>query len=119
MVSCSSLRPLSPSRMLDKYEAKDVFVVVPDSFAFIPGLVTHTLPAGTYTPVFEDDEGIYFQCPSKILIGDIFGPTLHDGGLFFKGGISTEVYDYVIVNHRHTKWKMPSDFKFKIEKNHS
>jgi len=102
--------------MLDNYEAKDCLVVVPDSFAFQPVLVTHTLPAGTYIPVFEDNEGIYFQSPSKILIGDIFGPTLHDGGLFFKGGISTDVYDYVIVENRHSKWKIPPHFKFRIEK---
>lgn len=71
---------------------------------------------GTYTPVFEDDEGIYFQSPSKILFDDVFEPTLHDGGLFFKGGISTEVYDYVIVENRQSKWKLPADFKFRIEK---
>ncbi len=116
MTSCSSLRPLSSSRILDNYEVKNLVIVVPDSFVFTPGLVTHTLPAGTYTPAFEDDEGIYFQSPGKILIGDVFGPTLHDGGLFFKGGTSGEVYEYVIVGHRHSNWKLPGDFKFKIEK---
>ena len=91
-------------------------MIVPEPYSFRPGLVLNTLPAGTYTPVLEDDDGVYFQSPTKLLVGDVFGPTLHDGGLFFERGTSKEVYEYVIVIHRHSKWKLPSDFKFKIER---
>ena len=118
--ACSTLRPLSAMRTLDGYPAKDVVVIVPEAYSFKPVLVTHTLPEGIYTPVLEDDEGIYYQSPSKLLLGDVLGPTLQDGGLFFKNGFSSEVYEYIIVTTfgagRHSKWKLPDDFKFRIEK---
>jgi hypothetical protein len=116
LVACSTLRPLSATRTLDGYMAKDTIVVVPEACSFKPFLVTHTLPAGIYTPVLEDDDGVYFQSPSKLLLGDIWGPTLHDGGLFFKGGLSGNPYDYLIIENRRTHNKLPSNFKFRIER---
>jgi hypothetical protein len=103
--------------MLDGYPAKATTIVVLEAYSFTPGLVTHTLPAGTYSPVLEDDDGIYFQSSSKLLLGDMFGPTLHDGGIFFKSGVSTEVYDYMIIAGGHSNWKLPGDFKFQINRN--
>ena len=116
LVGCSTLRPLSAGRTLDGYPARDISVVVSAPYSFKPGFVTHTLPAGTYNPVLEDDNGVYFQSSSKLLLGDVLGPTLHDGGLFFKGGVSTDVYEYIIVESRHSNWKLPSDFKFRVER---
>lgn len=117
LVGCSTLRPLSTERTLDGYLAKSSSIIVLEAYSFKPGLVIHTLPAGTYTPILEDDHGIYYQSSSKLLLGDLFGPTLQDGGLFFKGGVLSEVYEYIIISGRHSKWKLPSDFKFRVERN--
>ncbi len=116
LTACGSLRPLSTSRTLDGYLAKDIVVVLSDPYTFKPGLVKHSLPMGTYTPSMEDDEGVYFQAPSKLLIEDFIRPRLYDGGLFFKDGVSTKVYEYFVMNDRATKVKMdlPPD-KFRIE----
>lgn len=123
LTACSTIRPLSATRTIDGYPAKDIVVIVPEPYSFRPGLVTHTLPSGIYTPVLEDNDGIYFQSPSKLLLGDMFGPTLQDGGLVFKNGVSNDVYEYMIITTlgtgRHTKWKLPDDFKFRIEKKSS
>lgn len=117
LTACSTLRPLSTGRTLDGYLAKDIVVVLSEPYSFKPGLVTHSLPMGTYTPCLEDDEGVYFQAPSKLLMEDFIQPRLYDGGLFFKDGVSTKVYEYMIINDRPTKVKLdlPSD-KFRIER---
>ena len=116
LVGCSTLRPLSAEKTLDGYPARTTSIVVSEAYSFKPGLATHTLPAGTYTPVLEDDAGIYFQSPGKHLLGGVFGPTLHDGGLFFKGDVLTDVYEYIIIEGSHSKYKLPGDFKFRVER---
>jgi hypothetical protein len=115
LTSCSTVKPLSVERTINGYPVKDVVVVVPESYSFKPGFVTNTLPAGMYTPAFEDDQGIYFQSPGKLLIGDILGPTLHDGGIFFKNWDASQVYEYVISGNRPTKIKVPKGLKYRIE----
>ena len=115
LVGCSTLRPLSADKVFDGHPVKTTSVVVPADFSFKAGLVTHTLPAGTYTPVLEDDHGIYFQSPRKHLMGGLFGPTLYDGGLFFKGDGQTDVYEYLIIEGSHSTYKLPEDFKFSVE----
>ena len=117
LAGCSSLQPLSATRTLNGYPAKDMIVIVPEPYSFKPVSVTHTLPAGAYTPVLEDANGVYFQSPSKLLLDGVFGPTLHDGGIFFKGGISSDVYEYIILRGQHSNWKLPPDFKFRIKTN--
>lgn len=113
---CSTLRPISAARTLDGQPANQVRVVLSEPYTFTPGLVDHTLPAGTYTPVFEDDDGVYFQSPSKLLLGDVTGPTLHDGGLFFERGESTRAYDYMVIHGQHSNWRLPSNFECRVER---
>ncbi|TPE54110.1 hypothetical protein FJM67_05720 [Maribrevibacterium harenarium] len=114
LIGCSTVKPLSDDRALGGHLVKDIVIVVAAPYSFQPGLVMNTLPAGIYTPVFEDDNGVYFQSPSKLIIGDVLGPTLNDGGIFFKGGDISDVYEYVIVMNRQTTLKLPADFKFEI-----
>ena len=116
LCGCSTIRPLSRQSTLNGYPAQEYRIIVLEPYSFRPGLVTLTLPGGTYLPTMEDDEGVYFQSPGKLFLGGMFGPTLHDGGLFFKGGASSDVYSYVIIHEEHTNSKLPCDFKFRIER---
>lgn len=118
LVGCTStLYQLSTGKTLDGYSAKDIRVVVPEPYSLMTGFVLMTLPAGTYTPKLESDKGVYFQSPSKILSGELFtSPVQVDGGLFFKGGVSTDVYLYIISQGNHSELKLPSNFKFRVER---
>ena len=120
VVSCTTPRPLSPARTLDAYLVEDIHIIVPEPYSFRRGFLTDTLPAGTYVPAMEDDYGVYFFSPRELLIGGLLGPTPQDGGLYFEHGSSTNCYEYVIDsnrgNDRPLRWKLPSDFKFRIER---
>lgn len=116
--ACSTIRPLSETRTFNGNHAKDVVIVVHEAYSYHPPFVTHTLPAGTYIPIFEDDDGIYFKSPNK----HILGGGLTDGGLYLKtnAGYFTEIYE--CFYDLHSFWtggpltfKLPSDFKFIIE----
>ena len=116
LVGCSTLRPLWEGKGLDGYPARSTRVIVSEAYTFKPGLMTHTLPAGTYTFVLEDYNGAFFQSPSKLLLSGVTGTTQDDGGLLFKGGVSTEVYEYIVTEGSYSLRKLPSDFKFRIER---
>lgn len=48
-------------------------------------LVIHLdMPAGTYTPLYEDERGYYYQAPQKITGRDSGMPLLLDGGLYLE-----------------------------------
>lgn len=47
------------------------------------------MPAGTYTPRYEDKEGYYYQAPEKITGRDGWVPLLLDGGLYFERDLSS------------------------------
>lgn len=42
------------------------------------------MPAGTYTPLYEDDDGYFYQAPQKVTGSDTGMPLLIDGGLYFE-----------------------------------
>lgn len=118
--ACSTIRPLSETRTFNGNHVKDMIIVVPEAYSYHPPFVIHTIPAGTYTPISEDDDGIYFHSPNK----HILGGSLTDGGLYFKikEGNSTEIYECLFDYNAFfgggpVTFKLPSDFKFKIETN--
>ena len=115
--ACTNIRPLTASRTLDGQVAKDLVLVVLEPIVFRYGFGTHTLPAGRYTPAFEDDEGMYFQAPNKLIISGI-GSTLHDGGIFFKAGHSGEPYEWIILGNGGAPqtFRLPQTPHFRIEK---
>jgi hypothetical protein len=116
LVGCSTLHPLWPRKGLDGSPARTIRIVVPEAYSFTPGIMTHTLPAGTYSFVLENQDGVFFQSPSKILLAGSSGTTLDDGGLFFKGGALTDVYEYIVSEGYYTLRKLPGDFKFSVER---
>jgi hypothetical protein len=42
------------------------------------------MPAGKYTPLYEDEDGYYYQAPQKVTGRDTWMPLLIDGGLYFE-----------------------------------
>ncbi len=117
LVGCHTLRPLWEPRGLDGYPAKRITITVPETYSFTPGTMTHTLPAGTYSFLLENYDGVFFQSPDKLVIAGQTGPTLGDGGLFFKEGVSTDIYEYIINSQGYyTLRKLPEDFKFSVER---
>ncbi len=117
LVGCNTLRPLWEGKGLDGYPAKNISIVVPETYSFTPGTMTHTLPAGTYSFVSENYEGVFFQSPNKISLAGQTGTSLGDGGLFFKEGASTDIYEYIINSQGYyTLRKLPEDFKFSVER---
>ena len=111
--SCANYRPVSSNRGLNGFPGAGLVVVLEKPFSFRPGLVVNTLPAGTYRPAFEDEDGIYFQAPTKVIIGDIVGSTLHDGGVYIKFAAATEPYYYVLII-RAGIFRLPEEFQFKL-----
>ena len=65
---CGTARPLNSSTTIGVFLAKDVVILVPESYTFTPVIASHTLLAGRYTPLMEDEEGVFFQSPSKIYL---------------------------------------------------
>jgi hypothetical protein len=119
---CSTIRPVSASATLDGQRAKDIRVVLSEPYSYTPSgllMAAQTLPAGNYTAFLEDDDGVYFQSPVKILFYNSLKPTtVQDGGVFFKGGQSNQAYEFIFENNQpeYANLKLPSDFKFRVEK---
>lgn len=56
---------------------------------------TTTFPVGIYKPAYEDDHGIYFEAPGKVLVDDI-ATYAFDGGLYVLRGETAPLRWYVI-----------------------
>ena len=84
----------------------------PSQFSF--GLGTKiTIPAGEYKPVMEDNDGYYYQAPTKVVARDIFS-YVADGGLYLRRDETTPSRWYAIDEHNSIKTgKLPKDFQVK------
>ena len=117
LVGCSTLRAVWEGKGLDGYPARKTSIVVAEAYSFTPGTTTHTLPAGTYRFVLETQDGVFFRSPSTLVRSGSSGTTLGDGGLFFKEGVLSDIYEYNIYGEGdYTLRKLPTDFKFRIER---
>lgn len=76
LVSCASQRPVSPETQLSGQLATELVLELPEPCTIVPGgapvgrsgVHGYTLPAGSYRPILEDDEGVYFASPTDILM---------------------------------------------------
>jgi hypothetical protein len=93
LTGCASLRPVEPTTRLDGRVAKNVVLALPAPCELVPGsapmgrpngVPVHTLPPGSYTPSFEDDEGVYFASPSGVVVAEatLAGARARPGGIF-------------------------------------
>ena len=100
--------------MIGARRAQDVRVILSSPFSFKHLLVTYTIPAGRYDPAWEDDSGVYFQAPGKILASDIVTPFLYDGGLYFRTNGPAEIDAYVLVRNQPLFIALPTDLSFSL-----
>jgi hypothetical protein len=56
------------------------------------------MPAGTYTPKYEDEDGFYYEAPEKITGRDSWMALLLDGGLYLEKNKSRPEKIYIIRN---------------------
>jgi hypothetical protein len=75
--ACASITPLR-----SKPPYKSISVNRP--FSWGDGVLTTQvdMPAGTYTPLYEDDGGYFYQAPQKITGRSGFSPVMLDGGFY-------------------------------------
>jgi hypothetical protein len=105
---CASMRVLSSAPPV-----KAIVVEKPLEFTF--GLGTKlTMPVGDYKPVMEDNNGYYYQAPSKLVARDIFS-YVADGGLYVKRGETNPCRWYAIDERNFTKTgNLPHNFQAKL-----
>lgn len=72
-----SLRPLEPSTRIEQRRAAELVLQVGEPCVTLPGGTpmgrpdgprSHLLPAGSYRPELQDDDGVYFASPSGIQV---------------------------------------------------
>jgi hypothetical protein len=51
------------------------------------GMLSYTYPAGEYRPAYQDDAGIYYEAPSKIIMNERFFGAIPLRGKPMEGGI--------------------------------
>ncbi|HEX4266086.1 MAG TPA: hypothetical protein VH597_17250 [Verrucomicrobiae bacterium] len=104
---CASMRVLSSTPPVKAFVLEK-----PAEFTF--GLGTKvTFPAGEYKPVMEDNDGYYYQAPSKVVARDLFS-YVADGGLYLRRAEMVPTRWYVIDQQNYTKTgKLPKDFSVK------
>ena len=105
---CASMRVLSSTPPV-----KGFVLEKPAEFTFGLGSKI-SLPAGEYKPVMEDNDGYYYQAPSKLVARDIFS-YVADGGLYLHRGETMPSKWYAIDQQNYTKTgKLPKDFSLKV-----
>lgn len=114
--ACASVRPITDQARIGGRPAKHVVVVLNAPFSFQHLLVTYTLPPGRYVATMEDDSGVYFEAPRKILAAEaLAAPFFFDGGLYFRTDGRAEIDQYVIVRNQPLFVTLPADFPYSFD----
>ena len=104
--------PVNKDRLMAGVPLGRLEIFVEEPYSYVPkwAWMTHTLPSGSYRPIFEDDKGVYFQAPKHVVLTDIvFGKQLRDGGIYLKFDAINQPYLYIFIDSAATM-KLPSDF---------
>lgn len=91
LTGCSSLRPISST-------PPESAIRLNEPVTIHEFLSKATFPAGEYHPLYEDNDGYYYQAPSKIVANDLFS-YMYDGGLYVKRGGTEPTEWYIIVQN--------------------
>ena len=114
--SCTSIRPMTERSQIEGRPAQRLVIVLDRPFSFKHLLSTYTLPAGGYVPTLEDDSGVYFVAPSKIVGSEILAASfLYDGGLYFRTDGSKQIEAYVVVRNQPLFVALPGDFRYALD----
>jgi hypothetical protein len=104
--------PVNTDRLIADIPVGRLEIFVEEPYSYVPkwAWMTHTLPPGSYRPIFEDGKGVYFQAPKHIVLTDkIVGKQLRDGGIYLKFDAIDQPYLYVFIDSAATV-RLPPDF---------
>ncbi len=113
ITSCTSLKSVNSDTKIGGITASKSVIVVPNSYQF----KRYTLPEGTYKPIFEDPDGIYYEAPGSVVVDYVLGGVGRmNGGVYFKFSDPKQPYFYVTIDGDlgmgRTREELPSDFRY-------
>ena len=116
MASCvffATYSPVNTNRLIAGIPVVRLEIFVEEPYSYVPkwAWMTHTLPLGSYHPIFEDSKGVYFQAPNHIILTEfLFGYTfLRNGGIYLKFDAIDQPYLYIFIDSAAT-YKLHPDF---------
>jgi len=81
----ATLRPISSKPPVAKIVLSSPFSTSGWSGYLPPVKYDVILPAGEYSPLYEDDQFYYYQAPSKVVVNDLVS-LMFDGGIYVQRG---------------------------------
>lgn len=129
LVSCASLSPVAADARVGSHPAKQVVVALEEPCSLSPGGAPmgrpdgpgargHTLPAGRYTPSFEDGRGIFFASPEGVVVAQPapVGTRSFAGGIYLPKDGSAAAEEYLGDVDRVTqRYRLPEHCRYSIE----
>src|SRR5512144_428667 len=108
LASCASFSPVAPDARVGNHPAQHVVVALEEPCSLSPGGAPmgrpdgpgargHTLPAGRYTPSFEDGRGIFFASPAGVVVAQPapVGTRSFAGGIYLPKDGSAAAEEYL------------------------
>lgn len=90
-----NLSPLTDDTKIGNQKAIRTSIMVNSPFTFMPRLYSVTYPSGKYSPVFQDDTGIYFKAQNQIVGKTIAGGRVFEGGLYVSKANKDAIRAYI------------------------
>lgn len=129
LASCASFRPVAPDARVGNHPAQHVVVALEQPCSLSPGGAPmgrpdgpgsrgHTLPAGRYTPSFEDGRGIFFASPDGVVVAQPapVGTRSFAGGIYLPKDGSSAAEEYLGDADRVTqRYRLPEHCRYSIE----
>lgn len=125
--ACTARTPVSPDTRVGDRAARDVVLTLREPCWLSPGgapmgrpdgVHGHTLPAGRYTPQFEDADGIFFASPSGVRVTQPAPRATRErpGGIYLPRGTTAGAQQYLGDAERVTeRARLPQRCRFDIE----
>lgn len=127
LASCSAHVPVAANTRVGEHPARDVVLTLPQPCSLSPGgapmgrpdgVRRHLLPAGRYTPLFEDDDGVFFASPTGVTVTEPAprGTRERAGGIYLPRGTPVGAQEYLGDAERVTeRTRLPERCQFAIE----
>lgn len=125
--ACSTRAPVSVDTRVGDRAAREVVLTLAEPCSLSPGgapmgrpdgVRGHTLPAGRYAPLFEDEDGIFFASPTGIIVTEPAprGARERPGGIYLPRGTQAGAQEYLGDAERVTeRARLPERCRFAIE----
>jgi hypothetical protein len=112
LVGCAAHQPIAKDRDFRGQSLLKTRVVIPTNIVYNSAI----MPAGEYIPLFEDEEGAYFQSPTGVWVSNA---SFSGGGLYLPFSPGGQIW---LWNERGGRpglsfkfWKLPPEVSSKFE----